>query len=45
MNAKYLNDMRIIHRDIRPANIMVDIDKYGEFIVKLIDFGNAIIKD
>ena len=37
LSIKYLHENKIIHRDIRPENIMIQKSGY----IKLIDFGNA----
>jgi serine/threonine protein kinase len=31
----------VVHRDIKPGNIMLDKSKDGEFLVKVLDFGSA----
>ena len=39
---KYVHDLNIIHRDIKSANVLVDVDAAGSFAtVKLSDFGLA----
>ncbi|XP_055999625.1 serine/threonine-protein kinase TBK1-like isoform X3 [Ostrea edulis] len=38
---KYLRQQEIIHRDIKPGNIMRKIDENGRSIYKLTDFGAA----
>lgn len=41
LGLKYCHDMNIIHRDIKPQNILVQIKSYG-IHVKIADFGLAI---
>lgn len=40
-----LDKSRIIHRDIRPENIMVSYDRKGNVELTLIDFSFALVKD
>lgn len=40
-----VHDKRVVHRDVKPANVMVQTTSDGEEIVKLIDFGLATVED
>lgn len=43
---QFLHELPVVHRDIKPGNIMVNMTEEGELItVKLIDFGLAQIMD
>src|SRR5260221_4937699 len=35
------NDQELIHRDIKPGNIMATVNRSGSLDIKLIDFGLA----
>src|ERR1044072_6719764 len=40
-----VHDKRILHRDLKPQNIMIQVLKDGTELVKLVDFGIAKVKD
>jgi serine/threonine protein kinase len=31
------------HKDIKPGNIMIESDAFGQYIVKIIDFGGTLV--
>lgn len=40
---RYLHSLRIVHRDVKPANIIVSFGSTGVFTVRVIDFGFAVV--
>jgi serine/threonine-protein kinase len=36
--------MRVVHRDLKPGNVLISYNSRGELVVKLLDFGIAKIK-
>ena len=41
----HLHQHDLVHRDVKPENIMVDVNKGGKPVIKIIDFGEARIVD
>lgn len=41
----YAHRQGIIHRDVKPANILLEDDAHGKFNVKMVDFGIARAKE
>ena len=41
----YAHEAGLIHRDLKPDNIMVEIDQDGTEIPRIVDFGIALLRD
>jgi serine/threonine protein kinase len=41
----YAHEAGLIHRDLKPDNIMVEIDREGTEIPRIVDFGIALLRD
>lgn len=41
--AEYMHSKRVMHRDIKPHNILVDFDTDDNIVVKLADFNSAAV--